>query len=226
LEVNSNAILNAKQLLGTQRHKVHRHPALPWQDLPELFQWLNPNITTHRALKLYILIGGGCRLGPLRKARREQFFNGIWTIPGEELKGRRGDDVDFRVPMTQEMQSIVDWPLNDSDGGYLFPSPRSKAVRPMAISDQAIENIMRDREIEWGWPEPYRPHGIRATFRSWVSEVDPSLYAVAETALAHRVGGIVERTYARNDFLEQRRALLVRWGNLVTGGAEKIVKLV
>lgn len=96
----------------------------------------------------------------------------------------------------------------------------------MAISDQAIENVMRDREIEWDWPEPYRPHGLRATFRTWVSEVDPSLYAVAETALAHRVGGNVERTYARNDFIEQRRALMERWADHVTGGSGKVVRIV
>lgn len=213
LDVNANAIPNAKQLLGDQGHKVQHHPALPWQDLPKLYQWLNPNITTHRALRMYILIGGGCRLGPLRNARRAQFSDGIWTIPGEELKGLKGDDADFRVPVTKEMQHILDWPESDTDGGYLFASPRSKAGRPMAISDQAIENVMRDREIKWEWPEPYRPHGLRATFRSWVSEVDPSLYAVAETALAHKVGGLVERTYARNDFLEQRRTLLERWAD-------------
>ena len=96
----------------------------------------------------------------------------------------------------------------------------------MAISDQAIENVMRDCGDEWEWPEPYRPHGLRASFRSWASEVDPSLFAVAETALAHRVGGIVERTYARNDFLEQRRSLMERWADHVTGGTGEVVRMV
>jgi integrase len=173
----------------------------------------------------YSLVGGGCRLGPLLKSRQEQFSDGIWTIEGEALKGRKGDDVDFRVPVTQEMQRIIDWPTSDGDGGYLFPSPRSTAKRPMAISDQTIEGVMREREIKWDWPEPYRPHGIRATFRSWVAEVDPSLYAVAETALAHKVGSIVERTYARNDFLEQRRLLMKRWADHVTGERGALVQL-
>lgn len=226
LEVNSNAVPNAKQLLGDQRHKVRHHPALPWKDMPSLYQWLDPSITTHRALMLYILVGGGCRIGPLRNARQEQFSDLIWTIPGEELKRRKGDDVDFRVPVTQEMQRLINWPVSEGDGGYLFPSPRSTARRPLAISDQAIENVMREREVKWDWPEPYRPHGIRATFRSWVSEIDPSLYAVAETALAHRVGGIVERTYARNDFLEQRRALMERWAGHVTSGSGEVVRMV
>lgn len=224
LEVNSNAVPNARQLLGDQRHKVRNHPALPWQDVPKLYQSLRPEVTAQRALMLYILTGGGTRIAPLRAARREQFSDEVWTVEGDALKGRKGDDTDFRVPMTSEMQRIINWPTGECDGGFLFPSPRSRPNKPMAITDQAIENVMRDREAEWKWPEPYRPHGLRASFRSWVSEVDPSLYAVAETALAHKVGSIVERTYARNDFLEQRRALMERWADHVTGGAGKFCK--
>ena len=217
LDVNSSAIPNARRLLGEQRHKVLNHPALPWKDVPQLFQWLSPEITSQRALMFYILTGGGTRIGPLRTARREQISAEVWTINGDALKGRKGDDVDFRVPVTSEMQRIVDWSRHEGDGDFLFPSPRSRKNKPMAISDQSIENVMRNLEVKWGWPEPYRPHGLRASFRSWVSEVDPSLYAVAETALAHKVGGIIERTYARNDFLEQRRALMMRWENFLTG---------
>lgn len=225
LEVNANAVPNARQLLGEQRHKVQHHPALPWREVPLLFQWLNPEITSQRALMLYILTGGGSRIGPLRNARRDQFSEGVWTVEGEALKGRKGDDVEFRVPVTREMQRIVDRPVDDSSGGFLFPSARSRPGWSMAISDQAIENIMRDREVKWNWLEPYRPHGLRASFRSWVSEVDPSLYAVAETALAHKVGGMVERSYARNDFLEQRRALMERWADHLTGGSGEVVRM-
>ena len=37
LEVNSNAVPNARQLLGDQRHRVRNHPALPWQEVPTLY---------------------------------------------------------------------------------------------------------------------------------------------------------------------------------------------
>ena len=142
------------------------------------------------------------------------------------MKGRRGQTADFRVPVTNEMQRLVDISIEQSKDGLLFPSSWAREGRTMAVSDQAIENIMRRREKEWEWTEAYRPHGIRSSFRSWVSEIDPSLYAVAETALGHKVGGIVERTYARNDFLEQRRALMERWAKHVTGGTVKVVRMV
>ncbi len=162
---------------------------------------------------------------PLRLARKDQFSGRIWTVEGEAIKGRKGQEKDFRIPVTGEMQKLVDWPLAETSTGYIFPSPQSGKSQTTAVSDQAIENVMRSREIEWNWQEPYRPHGLRATFRSWVSEIDPSLYAVAETALAHRVGGIVERTYARNDFLEQRRSLMERWADHLKGGTGEVIRL-
>jgi len=226
LDINLNAVLNAKQLLGHSGHTVRNHPALPWQDIPRLYQSLNAANTVERALMFYILTGGGTRIKPLRLARTDQFEGGIWTIAGEALKGRKGQETDFRVPVTTEMQALYDQSFSESGPGYLFPSKHSKGNREKAISDQAIENVMRSREAEWEWTEPYRPHGIRATFRSWVSEINPGLYAVAETALAHRVGGIVERTYARNDFLEQRRTLMERWADHLTGGTGEVVRMV
>lgn len=226
LDVNQNAVLNAKQLLGHSDHKVHHHPSLPWQEIPRLYQSLNPEITAQRALMFYILTGGGTRLKPLRSASIDQFSDEIWTVAGDVMKSLKGNDTDFRVPVTGEMQRLVGLSIPASIDGLLFPSPRAREGRSMAISDQAIENIMRSREKEWGWPEPYRPHGLRATFRSWASDINPSLYAVAETALGHKIGGIVERTYARNDFLDQRRGLMERWANVVTGQTSEIVDLV
>lgn len=226
IDVNLNAVPNAKQLLGHSGHVVRNHPALPWQDIPQLYQSLDPEVTAQRALMFYILTGGGTRIRPLRLARLDQFEDGIWTIEGEALKGRRGQVADFRVPVTFEMQRLFDISVGTSKNGLLFPSPWAREGRAMAVSDQAIENIMRSKEKEWAWPEPYRPHGIRSTFRSWVSEINPSLYAVAETALGHKVGSVVERTYARNDFLEQRRALMERWADHVTGGAGDVVRMV
>ena len=224
-DVNLNAVLNAKQLLGHSGHTVRHHPALPWQDIPRLYQSLSSGRTVERALMFYILTGGGTRMKPLRLAHTDQFSDGVWTVDGETLKGRKGQETDFRIPVTAEMQKLIDWSLSETGPGYLFPSPQPGKNRTASVSDQAIENVMRSRETEWGWPEPYRPHGIRATFRSWVSEIDPSLYAVAETALAHRVGGIVERTYARNDFLEQRRSLMERWADHLTGERGTLVQL-
>lgn len=100
----------------------------------------------------YILIGGGTRLKPVRFARTGQFSNSVWTIEGELLKGQKGKVEDFRVPVTAEMQRLITLSAVSSADDLLFPSPKKKKSGIGPVSDQAIENIMRDREREGGWP--------------------------------------------------------------------------
>ena len=87
------------------------------------------------------------------------------------------------------------------------------------ISDAALEKHLR----ELG--ETGRPHGFRTSFRTWVQDTDPRNFEVAETALAHRVGTAVERSYARSDLLDQRRVLAEKWGRFVTGEAAAVVRM-
>jgi integrase len=70
-----------------------------------------------------------------------------------------------------------------------------------------------------------RPHGFRSSLRDWLAETTDASREVAETILGHKVGGTVERAYRRTDFLEQRRKLLERWANYVSGGTGHLVKL-
>jgi integrase len=56
-----------------------------------------------------------------------------------------------------------------------------------------------------------RPHGFRATFRTWVEERTETPFEVKEAALAHMVDSGVVGAYQRSDRLEKRRALMERW---------------
>lgn len=62
-----------------------------------------------------------------------------------------------------------------------------------------------------------RPHGFRTSLRTWLAEVTDAPHEVAEAVLAHAVDGSVVRAYRRTDFLDQRRALVERWADHVTG---------
>jgi hypothetical protein len=48
-------------------------------------------------------------------------------------------------------------------------------------------------------------HGMRSSLRDWAGE------------LAHSVGSKVERSYARSDLFERRRALMDAWSQYATG---------
>ena len=70
-----------------------------------------------------------------------------------------------------------------------------------------------------------RPHGFRSSLRDWLAEATDAPFEVAESCLAHVVGGTVERAYRRTDYLDQRRVVMTRWARHVTGQGGQVVQL-
>lgn len=211
LDVDLQAVDKAKALLGKQRHKAQNVPALDWKDVPEFYQSLADGTVTQLALRLLILTA--VRSRPLRFMHLEQIEGDIWTIPAEAMKGRKDATSDFRVPLSQGALAVVEQAKAFERDGYLFPS-----VRKGVISDATMARYMERR----GMAE--RPHGFRSSFRDWVAETTNTPHDVAETCLGHTVGGSVERAYRRTDFLEQRRALMDRWANLLRSSNPQVIE--
>ncbi|TBH34709.1 site-specific integrase [Rhizobium leguminosarum] len=213
-EVDLQAAEKARALLGQQRHQAENIPALPWLEVPAFYASLSDGTITHLALRLLILTG--VRSGPLRFLRPEDQIQGdVWTIPGEQQKGRKDKTPDFRVPLVPEALAIIEQAKPLARDGYLFPS-----VKKGVISDATMSRLMERREMA------ARPHGFRSSLRDWIAETTDTPFDVAEMMLAHKVGGKTERAYKRTDFIEQRRKLLERWANHVTGKSGKLLKLV
>ena len=63
--------------------------------------------------------------------------------------------------------------------------------------------------------KPAVPHGLRSTFRDWVSELTEYPSEMAEVALGHTVGSAVERAYWRGDMLLKRRKMMEDWSNFL-----------
>lgn len=204
--VDLQAPEKARALLGKQRHKPENIPAMPWRDVPAFYASLHAGTVTHLALRLLILTG--VRSGPLRFIRDDQITGDVWIIPGEAMKGRKDRTPDFRVPLSAAAMSIIEHARMQARDGYLFPSPR-KGV----ISNMTMARFMERAALE------ARPHGFRSSLRDWIAETTGTSHDIAETVLGHVVGGAVERAYRRTDFLEQRRALMGRWAEFVTGQA-------
>ncbi len=98
LDVDIQAPEKARALLGRQRHQTRHVPALAWQEVPAFYASLDEGSITHLALRLLILTA--VRSKPVRFLREEQIEGDIWTIPAANMKGRRGQTSDFRVPLT------------------------------------------------------------------------------------------------------------------------------
>ncbi|WP_321339560.1 integrase arm-type DNA-binding domain-containing protein [Breoghania sp.] len=210
-EVDPFTIEAAIHMLGEVKREVKHIAATNWRDIPALYARLDKPIPSHRALRLMILTA--VRAYPARAAMRNEFDDGLWTVPADRMKGREGKAKPFRVPLSMQAQAEVDTWLSELDGAYLFSS---RTGRP--VTDRSIE-VALDAVGETG-----RPHGFRTSFRTWVQDTEAATYDVAETALAHIIGNKVERSYARSDLLDQRRALMQRWADFVTGAEAKVVK--
>lgn len=214
LDVDLQAVEKAKALLGKQRHTVQNIPALHWKEVPAFYASLDDGSITHLALRLLILTAS--RSKPIRFLHVDQIDGDTWTVPAENMKGRRGATSEFRIPLSTEAKDVIEMARPFARDGFLFPS-----VRKGVISDATMSRLMERRGMD------ERPHGFRSSFRTWTEEAASARYEVAETALGHTVGNKVERAYARTDHLEQRRVLMQRWADHVsTSGAANVVQLV
>ncbi|MZR11647.1 DUF4102 domain-containing protein [Maritimibacter sp. DP07] len=206
LDVDIQATEKAKALLGKSRHKSKHVPALPWQDVPAFYATLDEGSVTHLALRLLILTAA--RSSEIRFIRLSEIEGDTWVIPAERMKAAK----EHRVPLSGEAQDIIERAKPFERDGFLFPS-----IRKGVISDATMSRLMERRGME------ARPHGFRSSFRTWCAEATEVPREVAETALAHVVGGSVERAYRRTDYLDQRRALMEQWAEHVTRVSHTIV---
>ncbi len=196
----------ARHMLGEVQHEAVPIPSTPWRDVPALYARLG-GAPSHQALKLVILTV--LRSHSVRGAQFGEIDGDIWTVPAERMKGDAGRARPFRVPLSTAALALVQECRDMAHNEFLFPS-----LRTGHLSDMAMNMALRDMKID------ARPHGFRSSFRTWVQETDACTFDVAETVLAHSVGGKVERSYARSDLLDKRREVLEAWGRHVTGDAK------
>lgn len=202
----------AAHMLGPQRHEVAHIVSTPWQTIPALFAALGAGTSSHLCLRMMILTA--TRTDSVSGMRFDEIDGDVWTIPAERMKGAQGKVRDFRVPLSPAAMAIVD-ALRPFRSGLLFPGNTWRPLTSTAL-EKALNTL----------GEAGRPHGFRTSFRTWVQDTRSADWDVAEAALAHVVGGRVERSYARSDLLDQRRALMARWAAFVTGAeADNVVQL-
>ena len=213
IEVDLQATEKARALLGKQRHTVTHIPSMPWQDVPIFYRSLSGGSLTELALRLLILTAG-TRSKPIRFCHLDQIDGDVWTVPGHLMKNTKGREVDFRVPLSSEALKVIEQAKPFARDGFLFPG-----VRKGVISDMTLSNYMKRQG------SPYRPHGFRASFRTWCDEAVGAKFEVAEAAIAHVTDSAVVRSYRRTDFLEQRRVLMERWSQHVGSRPTQVIKL-
>ena len=184
--------------------KVRHHPAIPYQEIAGFFSRLGME-KGHGAPVLAFTILTAARTSEVLMARWTEidFKTGIWTIPGERMKGAR----QHRVPLAEAALDIL---------------RRQAGLHPVLIfpgrkKDHAFSiSILRDTLRQMNQAD-VTAHGFRSSFRVWAAEQTTYPKEIAELALAHKVGSKVEAAYQRSDLFERRRDLLRDWAHWCAG---------
>jgi integrase len=121
----------------------------------------------------------------------------LWTVPASRMKAGR----ESRLPLSTRAIEILKEMQKRRTGEFVFPG-RLKG-KPLS----AMTLYVKLKQMKC----PYTTHGFRSTFRDWVSDSTNFKSEIAELALAHNVGGDVERAYRRGDALEKRYQLAEKW---------------
>jgi integrase len=129
---------------------------------------------------------------------------------------------EHRVPLTPAMIALLTALPRMAGTDLIFPSTQSGSMSDMTLS--AVMKRMHTEETSAGrkgWVDPVLkrlavPHGIRSTFRDWVSERTDYPGDLAEVALAHKVGSAVEQAYRRGDMVAKRRQMMEDWGTFLS----------
>ena len=185
------------------RHRTNHQRALHHSDLAEALKMVRASqasAATKLALELLALTA--TRPGEVRNATWDELDldAAVWTIPAARYK----TGTEFRVPLSAGAIELFTEARTLTDGDALvFASP----VTGRAVSENTYVKLLRDLDI------PSSAHGLRATFRSWCSDVGVPR-DLAEMALGHAVSG-VEGAYARSDMLERRRMLMQQWNDYI-----------
>lgn len=191
----------ARQQLGHVTSTPVPIKATRWQDAPALYARLGENCS-HLALRFAMLTA--CRTDSVRGAMFDEIEGDVWTVPADRMKAREGRAQAFRVPLSRAAMGVVEICRARAVNGWLFASYRDKPV---------TENALLHALDAMG--EAGRPHGFRTTFRMWVQDTQITTRDIAETVLAHAVGGKTENSYARSDLLDLRRPVMQSWADWV-----------
>jgi len=189
--------------------KVTNNPTLKPEELPKLMKALreaNIRIVTRRLIEWQLLTlarpgeAAGTRWGEIDRVE------GLWTIPPERMKKRRG----HVVPLPKQALALLD-DIESISGRseFVFPSD----INPRKCMSSSTANVALKR---MGFHGQLTAHGMRALASTTLNEqaFDADLI---EAALAHVDKNTVRGVYNRAQYLERRREMMEWWGARVAG---------
>ena len=151
-----------------------------------------------------------------REARWSEIEPGLWRIPAERMKGRRGRKQGHDVPLSRQAQEVLDVArevLAQPGCPFVFPATGQGEHRPLDRSTLS-GMILRQR-----LPAKHVPHGWRASFSTIMNERHPGEDRIIDAMLAHSTKGNVERRYNRATHAALAGVRIQEWADLLLADA-------
>ncbi|MFM0234056.1 tyrosine-type recombinase/integrase [Paraburkholderia sediminicola] len=182
-------------------------------------------IITRAALRLAPLVFQ--RPGQLRFAHWEDvdLERAVWTCPPEKMKIREWKKRDSRtpahvVPLPRQAVDILRdiYPLTGPTGP-VFRNMARRSDGSRYMSSNTINSALRT--LGYDTQEEITGHGFRATARTLIREYLGWDVEVIERHLAHGSREELGDSYDRTTFIDQRRAMVQAWADLLDQIAER-----
>lgn len=152
LEVDLQATMKVRALLGKQRHAPEHIPSMPYNDAPAFYRWLCEQKAA-AALPLPFIMRTAARTGEVRNARHSYIGGDVLTLPPEITKTGR----EHKIPLVSEVIAVIQAAKLKEGQDLLFPSPTGKV-----LSDATMSRLKEREGLE------YRPMGfVPLSGRGW-----------------------------------------------------------
>ena len=193
------------------------HDALAYQEAPKLIESLSKSeIKPSTRLALTFLLLTATRQSEVLDATWDEIDidKQCWIIPAERMKASN----EHQVPLSKQALAVLleAGELYGADG-LLFPNPETGK----RLSDNTLRLVLQKR-----LNLSTTTHGLRSTFKDWVSETTSYDNETSEMALAHTISNKVEAAYRRGNLYEKRISLMNDWADYLYGTEEKVIQLV
>jgi integrase len=191
---------------NTKARQPTHFKSCPYKDVGRVLKKVWASTATERVkIAFEFAVLNASRSGEVRGARWSEFDKDFkeWSIPGARMKSGRP----HRIPLSKRAQKLLKRASElrtKEDGDLVFASTSG---RP--FSDMTFTQLLRRLG------EPYTMHGYRASFRTWGTEATTFPHEMLEFALAHVIGDLTVRAYARSDMLAKRRELMDSWADFI-----------
>lgn len=132
-----------------------------------------------------------------------------WVIPKRRMKVRDGNRVDHIIPLSRQAVTILQAQRELTGGSkYVFVNARTDQ-RPMTNAALSVAMVALEYKGQ------HVPHGFRTTFKTLSLDTLKVEMEIVERQLAHKWGSDVAGAYDKAQRLDERRALMQSYSDLL-----------